>query len=47
MFDFLLIHGILRHFVPQNDSVLFVRIDFVYTLRAADWPPLSLIMLVL
>ena len=31
-FNIQLIHGILRHFVPQNDSALFVGRDFVYTL---------------
>ena len=28
-----LIHRILRHFVPKNDSALFVGRDFVYTLK--------------
>ena len=32
-FNIQLIHGILRHFVPQNDSALFVGRDFVYTLN--------------
>ena len=31
-FNIQLIHGILRHFVPQNDSALFVGRDFVDTL---------------
>ena len=35
-FNIHLIHGILRHFVPQNDSALFVGRDFVYTLAAAS-----------
>ena len=32
-FNIQLIHGILRHFVPQNDSALFVGRDFVDSLN--------------
>ena len=31
-FSIRLTHGIFRHFVPQNDSALFVGRDFVYTI---------------
>ena len=34
MFDVLLIYKILRHFVPQNDSVVFTEKDFVYDLSS-------------
>ena len=32
-FNIQLIHGILRHFAPQNDSALFVGRDFVDSLK--------------
>ena len=34
MFNVLLIYKILRHFVPQNDSVVFTEKDFVYDLSS-------------
>ena len=33
MIDVLPIYKILRHFVPQNDSVVFTETGFVYNLR--------------
>ena len=33
MFDVLLIYKILRHFVSQNDSVVFTETGFVCSLR--------------
>ena len=41
MFNIQLIHGILRHFAPQNDSALFVGRVFVDSLKARMPPGFS------